>query len=386
MSGKLWAAPASTDAKLGGVSPERSNYAGGTYTIDIGDEIDISVVGHDELKTSPIVLQDGTISVPSAGVLHVSGLTVAEATSLLTQKLGVTINQPDVSVSILPANQPMVSVLGSVKNPGQYVLKKDSHVADVLAMAGGLNQDPKLTDATLVKAGGKGSVIINIAALINNTDQIQNQSVLAGDILFVTAIDERWLQVQVTGDVVKPGSILVPKEGIIVATALASAGGPLKDAALTQAQILHDGKTTTINLLEASNDLSNAAGKVVLYPGDVLSIPENRNMIGLIGDFQKPSDYIIPDGGSITVSQAMLLGGGLTKDANIHKASLLRYDSNGGATVTNFDIGKLLEGKVEDYKLQKGDIVYVPSRSSNANINPVSAILAAGQVFYWFGR
>jgi protein involved in polysaccharide export with SLBB domain len=360
----------------------RSNFSTETYKIDVGDQLDISVVGHDELATTVIVLQDGTISVPSIGVVHVGGLSVTDATVLVAKKLGVTINQPDVSVSVTPANDPKVSVLGAVKNPGQYIIKKDFHVADALALAGGLNQDPKLTDATLVKAGGKGTSAINIKALITNADPAQNLLIEPGDVIFVTALDEKWLQVQVAGEVTKPGSVPISKDGILVAAALAAAGGATKDAELSKAQIMHDGKVTLIDLYKASTNLDDPVGKILLQPGDVLSVPENRNKIGVMGQVQTPAPYVIPDGETMTVSKALVLAGGLTKDADIHHASLMTYDAKGNAVVTDFDAGKLMEGKVTDYKMTKGDAIFIPSRTA-PSVNPLSALVAIGQIGYW---
>jgi len=84
----------------------------------------------------------------------------------------------------------------------------------------------------------------------------------------------------------------------------------------------------------------------------------------------------------MTVSKALVLAGGLTKDADIHHASLMTYDAKGNAVVTDFDAGKLMEGKVTDYKMTKGDAIFIPSRTA-PSVNPLSALVAIGQIGYW---
>lgn len=346
------------------------------YILASDDQLDIVVDSHDELKASVTILPDGTFSYPQVGRVHAAGLTVQQLQKVLAKGLSETINGPDVTVMVRESRPRRVSVLGAVKTPGLYQATNDSRVLDMVAAAGGLNQDPSLTQATLITNGGQKSVILNMSGLLAGTDADQNVHLNAGDVLLVQARSAGELAVQITGEVAKPGAYRVPAEGESVVSLLAQAGGPTAEAALSHAQIMHDGKTIDINLKQLPTNLGTDTGAKILMPGDVLQIPAISSKIAVLGEVKAPSAYHIPDGGTLSITAALVLAGGTTSEADKRNASLLRKGDSGEPVVTKIDVDALLKGNpsAKDIEMQAGDILYIPSKGQKSGINPLMFI------------
>lgn len=330
-----------------------------TYVLSPDDQLNISVQGHEDLTTAVTILSDGTFNYPQVGAVHAAGLTVAALTRLLAQGLSDTINQPEVNVSVKASLPRRVSVLGAVHAPGQYDVKPDSRVLDILAAAGGPAQDANLTDATLVSAGGTKTTSLDVDALMKSADSAQNLPLAPGDVLLLQAREA--YQVQVTGEVAKTGTFLVPKEGMPILTLLSRAGGPLPDAAMTQAQILHDGKARTVNLRPLTHDLNDPIGEVKLMPGDVLQVPATTLKVALLGNVNRPGAYDVPDGETLPITKALILASGTAGDADLKNATLLRRSPEGTPILLPVNLALLLSGKEKDTVMQPGDILYVPA-------------------------
>ena len=198
------------------------------YVLSANDQLTITVSGHPELTTPVTVLTDGTINFPDAGTITAAGMTVAQLTHVLVQKLSFTVNQPDVTVSVQSTNTQKASVVGAVKSPGQYGIQPNAHLLDLIAASGGLQNDPEVTQATLISSTGS-TTSVDIPALLDRQDMTQNLSVSPGDVLLVQSGNLQ--QVQITGDVAKAGAYPAGASGISVLDLLSDAGGPAADGA-----------------------------------------------------------------------------------------------------------------------------------------------------------
>jgi len=353
------------------------------YILGPKDQLDIYVADHDELKSSVTILPDGTVTIPQVGILHAEGQTVASLTRQITRELAKNIIDPDVSLVVHSAVAAKVNVLGAVKAPGQYDVTNDMHVMDALAAAGGPSQDASLTQVTLVKAANKSVVPVDIAALMTGADNAQNVLLAPGDMLLVQARSGGILQAQVTGEVSKPGAYPVPPDGITVVSLLSAAGGQLSDAALSEAQILHDGKAKTLDLRPMLLDLNAPVANTRIMPGDVLQVPANNSRIAVLGEVRAPATYTIPDGGTLSATSALVLAGGTTSSADSRKATIVRHDSNGQAIASSVNVDDLLRGKsgAENPILHPGDIIYVPAKGEKSSPLGLLPLLSLATIF-----
>ncbi len=361
--------------------PAVSAPAAPDYILSPDDQLDISVQGHDEFKSSVTVLPDGTFNYPVVGKVHAAGQTIDGLTQTLTQGLSTQLNQPQVTVTLKQGRARKVSVLGGAsKSPGQYDCRTGMHLLDLIALSGGPAAAPALTSATLVTDSGRTSTPIDLGKLLSGADTAQNLPLSPGDVLFLTPRDASVAQVQVVGEVAKPGSYDAPEGGgVSLLSLINAAGGATPQAALTQAQVMHAGTVTTYNLRPLlTSDLRSPAGQVRLLPGDVLLIPANTAQVLALGEVGTKGVLPIPDGQTLPLTVALALSGGITAEGDKKNVNIVRRGPDGKATVLVVNADDLLKGKgdVPDPTLRPGDILYVPSRSHPKSFGDVISALS----------
>ena len=350
------------------------------YILSPDDQIDISVQGHEDFKAGVTLLPDGTFDYPVVGKVHAAGLTLDGLKATLIRGLSSQLNQPDVTVSLRAGRARKVSLLGAgAKSAGQYDYHQGMHLLDLLALSGGPALSPELTQATLV-TGGRDSVTINLPRLLSGADTAQNLPLAPGDILFLTPRDAAVAQVQVIGEVVKPGAYDVRPEGAPLLSVITLAGGGTPKAALTQAQVMHAGRATVYDLRPLlTRDLSDPAGRIRLVPGDVLLVPTNNARILALGEVGTKGVLPIPDGETLPLTVALALVGGVTAEGDKKNVDIVRRTADGRATVLVVNTDDLLKGKnnVADLSLRSGDILYVQQRNHPQGIGQVLSSLGA---------
>lgn len=374
------------------------------YTLHEGDALELSVMNHDELKSSVTILPDGTVTVPVLGRVKAAGLTVDQLTSKIQEGLSVTYNQPQVSVVVQTTYGLKVNVVGAVKTPGIYDYKTGWRVLDLLAVCGGPAQDSSLTQATLWTDGGRTSKQIDVVRLMSNADPEENVSVAPGDCLIVNALNPDQGQVQVTGDVDHPGFFAAAPGGSSVMSLITLAGGGTDKAALTRVQLMHNGQMQIVNVRGMMVSIAEMKEGPLAMPGDTINVPDNTDRIAVLGEVHTPGAYDIPDGQTMTVTQAITAAGGLTPDSDAKSVEIIRQvtapalrtasqDTAGaasgardgsGSTVgrtDKVDLTNYLTGqaKTSSPLLQPGDMVYVPTRKhGKSGIDILQALAPIG--------
>ena len=345
-----------------------------TYVLGPDDQIDITVLGHADFNATVTILPDGTFNYPLLGKVHAAGLTVDGLTRKLVVGLSSQLNQPDVTVYVRQTTVRRVSVVGDgVKTAGQYDFKTGMHLLDLVAAAGGPVGAPEMVQATLVLPGGQ-TVPIDLARMLTAADTAQNLPLAPGDILFLVARNPEVGEVQVVGDVVKPGAYPLMPSGISVLALLNEAGGANPTARLTEVQIMHQGQVQTCDLRPLlTTDLSASTGALRLVPGDVLLVPANRNHILALGEVRTPGVLPIPDDQPLSLTTAYALVGGATVDGDKKNVDVIRRSPTGQATLIAFNMDDLVQGKkgVSDITLQPNDILFIQTRNHPQSIGSI---------------
>ena len=248
----------------------------GSLRIGVGDMVQVNVFDTPELSAKLRVNADGAVELPVAGSTAVTGLTPQEAAEAIAKHLreAQIMTDPRVTVSIADYATQEISVLGEVKNPGNYLLLGPHSLYNALSAAGGTNE----------KAGGD-IVITHIADPQNpetipvdspNYSKLQRlTSVSAGDVIFVS----RAGSVYVLGDVVRPGEFAIAGgKRLTVLEAIALAQGTNSSAALTRASIIRKtGDGAKIIPVDLKRMTEKPTGdQMMLYAEDVVVVPRNR--------------------------------------------------------------------------------------------------------------
>lgn len=235
------------------------------YILGGGDTVNITVYEQPDLTTVERISQDdGTITFPLIGEVKVAGLSPEDAgrkiVSLLKQ--GGFIKAPQVSLKVQEYASHKVPVMGQVKNPGEYLLKGESRVADLITQAGGLQENAADIIVVVKNENGK-SVKYQVDVLrFYEGDMSQNIEVSSGDFILVPKMNAFYIH----GEVKRPGSYRLER-GMTVMQALSVSGGLTGRGSLKGMKVTRqtgDGSTKKVDI-----ELTDT-----LKPDDVLFVKE----------------------------------------------------------------------------------------------------------------
>jgi polysaccharide export outer membrane protein len=235
------------------------------YRLGGGDTVTISVYEQPDLSTSTRVSeQDGTISYPLLGMVQISGLTQEEAGRKIAKLLkdGGFLNSPQVTLSVKHFVSQQIPVMGQVNSPGEYSLKRESRMADLIAQAKGLRTDA--ADVVVLVKNIDGKVVRHEIDILKfyAGDMSQNLLVAEGDFILVPKMNTFYIH----GEVKRSGSYRLER-GMTVMQAL-SVGGGLSDRGSARGMKVTrrkpDGQTEKVDV-ELTDELQ---------PNDVLYVKE----------------------------------------------------------------------------------------------------------------
>ncbi|EDM85045.1 polysaccharide biosynthesis/export family protein [Limnobacter sp. MED105] len=204
------------------------------YKVGVGDLVRVTVWDHPEL-TNPagnttgqlqgqVVLPDGTFYFPFLNKVNAAGRTTEEIRLEMTRNLEKFIRSPQVDVYIQPNGfrSQKVYVSGEVGQPGFFPISDvPTRLSDVISLAGGLNRDADLQNITLQR--NNKSFILDAYKLLYEGDLSQNVLLEQGDVLNIP--DRRLRKVFLMGEVVQPGSFVMPVGTLTLAEVLSDVGG-----------------------------------------------------------------------------------------------------------------------------------------------------------------
>ena len=122
------------------------------YILGPGDKLFIDIYGQSEAYYQVEINPEGTIILENFGPIHLSGLTVKNATKRIKNKLskvysGIKGNKNTfVNVSVGKSRTIKVNIVGEVAVPGSYTLSAFNSVYNALYAAGGITENATLRD------------------------------------------------------------------------------------------------------------------------------------------------------------------------------------------------------------------------------------------------
>ena len=100
---------------------------------------------------------------------------------------------------------------------------------------------------------------------------------------------------------------------------------------------------------------------IAIAGGDAIFVPEAGKCF-IDGAVRKPGTY--PLKGEMSITEAIVLAGGLTAYADNDKIKLIRYTGDGKRNIISLSFSELQEGVGNNIKLQDQDVVYAESSTS----------------------
>lgn len=272
--------------------------AGSAYEYQVApqDVLRVTVWNHPEL-TNPsgtrdelvgrVVNADGRFFFPYAGSVQAAGRTVSQIRESLVKGLERIIKTPQVDVSVMQYRGQRVHIAGEVRTPGiQPINDVPPDLTEMLARAGGFTPEADLSGVTITR--DKSTLRVDVQSLYYQGDMRSNVRLQSGDVVNVP--ERRDNRVFVTGEVIRPSPLWMPRGRMSLAEALAEAGGvnPLT-AAAGQVFVIRGGNAA-VNVAASSTPTS--AGASTSTPS-AEGEPERARIYHL--DAASPNAFLLAD-------------------------------------------------------------------------------------------
>lgn len=276
------------------------------YILDYGDVLKIQLIGIKNSNDSYEVLRSGALNIPDIGNIIVSGLSLAQASSLIQAKVESIYVGTEAYTSIENMRDINVLVSGNAFNPGIYTLSGNSNPLQALVVAGGINEFGSFRNI-LVKRNNKTIQKIDIYEYLIFGNAQKHIRLQSGDLIFV---EKRENLVTVDGAVKRP-MIYELKKNESLDKSLMFANGLDVDADLDNITLdrIVGGRVTRATV-DSIDDLKN----VTSNHKDVVNIRRFKfRNVSILGSVNNPGSYLMNEGE--TVYDLVNKAGGYSKNA-----------------------------------------------------------------------
>lgn len=267
------------------------------YLIGPGDEITAKVLGEPQFDFVATVDQDGRIEVPFfESPIDARCRTERELRADVAKLLSKYLRNPEMSLRVTGRNsRPPVSVYGEVKAPQQFDLMRRARLLELISFAGGLTEKsggmiqvfrtrPPMCappgDEAVWRAEGLDvpSRLFKVNDLRQGDDSA-NPEIFPGDII----IAQKAAPVFVVGEVMRPGELSIPDDGLRLMQAVAMASGITRDAKTRLVKVYRRKPGTSEPDVITVNYDEIRAGRqkdVILQPFDIVEVDKSRKSVG----------------------------------------------------------------------------------------------------------
>jgi|SRR3990170_696031 len=261
------------------------------YRIGPEDLLSISFWQQPDLNSVLKVRQDGKVSLPVIGEIMAAGLTMAELSKKIVEKISFynkSISQA--TVVILEYNSQKVFVQGQVNRPGKYSFESIPNLWEVITEAGGPAEGADLSIVKIIRGGDEAgkTLRVNLNEALEKGDFTKLPKLKIGDTVEIPRSilsfgTERGAPTPsfagrnvyyIYGQVARPGVFPLEAE-IDLLDAIVLAGGPTPNANMKKVKVLIKGATYSsvveINLEDFSS--KGRPSRLLIHPEDTIVIP-----------------------------------------------------------------------------------------------------------------
>jgi len=397
------------------------------YSLGAGDRIQVDIFNVPEYTKEYQVLVDGALNLALVGNLRVEGLTLQQATDLISAQYARFLRRPIITLNLVGARPVKVAISGEVLRPGSYSIPLTVGVggaagfqlptlSQALTLAGGITQSADLRRIQVLRPR-VGNINANLLGLLQRGELCEDISLRDGDTVIiptattinlttaqdiansnVAPVQNVPINILIAGEVIRPGPAVVQPDqtGALptISRAIQVAGGVTQSADLNRVQLrrfTRGGKQQVIavNLNQVLQG-GDRRQDLVLQQGDTVVVPtasqinpgetfgftnttlaplQNQPInVVVVGEVSRPGPYTVQPtqtGSPPTLSRAIQAAGGITQSAEISRVELRRITRSGQIRVTTLNLQDLLRGdRRQDLFLQEGDSIFVPTATT----------------------
>lgn len=275
-----------------------------------GDKVHLTVPGRPDLNANLVLDEEGRANIPQVGEVPLAGMSEAEATLFIKQKLRLFYPDLDtIQLEVSRSGLTQIYVIGQVTRPGVQAFEKIPSLWDVLRSTGGPGENADLRSARVIReTDGIPQVhSLDLSGIMEGRNfprfELRNGDTLVIPVLPVgTSGVPSALGVKVFGGV-GVSSIVAIEEPMPMLDVLMLAGAPAENAEMKEIYWVHeDGGKAVSSLINLELYLQNGdpLGNPQVYPGDTLHVK-----VKSAGWFRANVPWIL---GSVAAVITILLG------------------------------------------------------------------------------
>jgi len=245
------------------------------YKLGPDDVVEVAIFEVPELGGTARVSASGFILLPLIGSIKAVGLDSTALARVIEDELRKKyIKDPHVTVGVREFTVESVSVLGAVRAPGVQPLRKSKSLLDVLAAAGGLNENA--SEIQVIRNSESNVISISVQDLLQNAKTELNIPIYGGDVININVFQTN--SFFLVGELQKPGEYPLKLGKGTVRQAIAIGGGFTKEAKKDQAKLIryHEDGTKQEIPLNLQKIMEASQNDTPLMPNDILFIPSSK--------------------------------------------------------------------------------------------------------------
>lgn len=328
------------------------------YILGPGDKILINIYGNSLANWNLPVSPGGDINIPGVGILKVTGKTIEQATTDITNRL-IASNYAigrgtNVKVTVGDIRSIKVSITGQVVKPGTYTISSFSTVMTALFQAGGPSDIGSFRNIEVIR---NSRVIrrMDIYDFLVKNSQEGNITLRDQDIIRVPTYGMR---VELKGEVKIPAFFEV-LPGETVQDILDFSGGFTDQAYTARITVdrVSDQQHRLTDIVETDYKTATPLRGDKYIVDRILDRYENR--VTIIGAVFRPREFELQKG--LTVSQLIKNAGGLREDAFTGRGSIVRLNPDNTTRQLSFNLDEIQTKPGSDIVLQREDVVTISS-------------------------
>ena len=299
------------------------------YLLDSGDSLYFNFRNIEIFSGSYNVDSNGLLFLPELGFFFVRGKTIEEIKYEIVEKYKEVIITPNIEITISNYRPLNVYINGEVNRPGLYQLTYTKNISknisknivglnelnrtqadlstsssprlyDALKLVEGLTNKADLSEIKIVRnnakslGGGKIQAKVNMLKLLKNGDQSQNIKLFDGDYIFIPAsenilldqlidinktnLNPREIEVFISGNVTRPGRIILRQNTSLVKAIMAAGGKSNSTGNVEFVRLRRDGKSDRRFFKLNDSATKGSYSNPILISGDIVVV--NKNLLG----------------------------------------------------------------------------------------------------------
>ncbi|MDC0496734.1 SLBB domain-containing protein [Flavobacteriaceae bacterium] len=333
------------------------------YILGSGDKLFIDIYGQSEAYYQIEISPEGTIILENFGPIHLSGLTVENATKRIENRLskvylGINGDKKNtfVNVSVGKSRTIKVNIVGEVDVPGSYTLSAFNTVYNALYVAGGITENATLRDVKVYR-NNKLISKVDIYKYLTAGDASGDIALENNDLILVKPYTNR---VTLNGAVKIEGRFeLLKNESLQDLLNYASGFNEQAYTKTIKVKRVSDGEHIVADINKDQFEIFTPKSGDVFQVDKVLDRYKNRVIVN--GAVYRPGVYAITKG--LGVKGLLAKTEGLKQDALTTTANIIRTNEDLSTRSITFNLRDILSGKDQDILLQKEDVLTITSKN-----------------------